>query len=93
MPIIRLKDFLKNDKKKNILCTVTVNGKAYKCSASEAYEDNPYFYRRRYSTAQQFSVQYVNRMISDPGSTSTQLNTFFRSADVPIYEKKCSKFK
>lgn len=93
MPIIRLKDFLKNDKENNILCTVTVNGKTYRCSASDAYEDNPYFYRRRYSTAQQFSVQYVNRMISDSGSTSTQLNTFFRSADVPIYEKKCSKFK
>ncbi len=94
MPIIRLKDFLKKDNENKIRkCMVTVDGKTYQCFASEAYEDNPYFYRRRYSTAQQFSVRYVNRMISDSGNTSTQLNNYFRSADVPIYEKKCTKFK
>ncbi len=94
MPIIRLKDFLKKDNENKIRkCMVTVDGKTYQCFASEAYEDNPYFYWRRYSTAQQFSVRYVNRMISDSGNTSTQLNNYFRSADVPIYEKKCTKFK
>lgn len=91
IPIIRLKDFY--SKKEGFKFRITVNGKEFSCSPAQAYEDNPYFYRRRYDTAVQLSREYVDYMDNDKGNTSTLIGCYISFADLPLYENRCYKFK
>lgn len=91
IPVIRLKDVY--SKKEGFKFEITVNGKAYSCSPALAYEDNPYFYRRRYDTAVHLSKQYVEYMDSDKGNTSTLIGYYLSFSDLPLYEDRCYKLK
>lgn len=84
IPMNKLKKFLNENI--NINC----NGSIYMCSKSQAYEDNPNFYSDRYNSAYTFTQAYINRMYSDTGATSTQLNTYYAVDSVPLYMNKYS---
>lgn len=90
LPMIRLKDYL-IDK-----ITIYINGEPYtfkkekdekgnvvKNTLNQAYEDNPYFYAYRFSTAQTFSANYMTSMLHDTGKT-TNRTTYYTSGYVPV---------
>lgn len=82
IPFIRLKDFIVAHP------IITVASKTYsKCSPAGAYEDNPYFFRRRYMSAVSIANDYVNQMIADKQDTSSRnQNEYIVACDVPIYQ-------
>lgn len=88
IPIIRLKDFMKNANS----IPVSYGGKTYNCNAAGAFEDNPYFYRKRFETALGFSQSYINRMKSDTASKSTQIGYYYADDSVPLYASACKSF-
>ncbi len=78
LPFIRLKDYLYSG-----VVIINVNGKDYSCTLSQAYEDNPYFYSYRFSTAQSFSASYMSNMLSDTAD-KTNRTTYFTNSYVPL---------
>lgn len=81
MPVIRLKDYLKNN------ITIVYNNKIFADQkASQAYEDNPHFASYRFSIAQLHSKSYINQMLADTGTTSSKLNYYFTNSANPLYE-------
>ncbi len=85
MPIIRLKDYLKNK------LTITYHNKTILCTDSQAYEDNPHFASYRFSMAQLHSKCYVDQMLADTGTTSNHLNHYFTHSANPLYEATYGK--
>lgn len=85
MPVIRLKDYLKNK------FTITYQNKTILCDASQAYEDNPHFASYRFSIAQLHSKSYINQMLADTGTTSSKLNYYFTNSANPLYEATYDK--
>lgn len=78
LPMIRLKDYLKNN------ITIYVNNQKYELEDNnQAYEDNPYFYAKRFSTAKSFSSSYMTSMLHDTGNR-TNRTTYLTSSDVPL---------
>lgn len=69
IPIIKLKNYLVETDSKNVntLIDIYCNGGVYYCTAAQAYEDNPFFYQDRYSTAYDFTCAYIDRMYNDKG--------------------------
>lgn len=88
IPMIRLKDFMKNTSS----IPVSYGGKTYYCTAAAAYEDNPYFYQKRFETALSFSRAYIDRMNGDTGSTSKEITYYYADDAVPLYASVCSAF-
>lgn len=89
IPMIRLKDFMKNANR----ISVSYGGKTYYCTtAAAAYEDNPYFYQKRFETALSFSRAYIDRMNGDTGNTSKEITYYYADDAVPLYESSCSTF-
>lgn len=81
MPVIRLKDYLKNN------ITIVYNNKVFADQEpSQAYEDNPHFASYRFSIAQLHSKSYINQMLADTGTTSSKLNYYFTNSANPLYE-------
>ena len=78
LPMIRLKDYLIDE-----LIVITVNGIVYICADNQAYEDNPYFYSYRFSTAQSFSESYMAGMRNDTADR-TNRTTYLISSEVPL---------
>ena len=76
IPMNKLKTFLNN------------NGIPHTCTRAQAYEDNPNFYRDRYTSAHNFTWAYINRMYNDTGNTSSQLTTYYATDSVPLYMNK-----
>ena len=60
----------------------------YECSAAEGYEDNPYFFRRRYQSAVSISRYYIEDMANEDTKSDTirDQNTYYASNMVPIYQ-------
>lgn len=75
IPMVNLKDYLKP--KITISCTETA------CTSSQAYEDNPYFFSDRFSTAKSFSSRYMSEMNVDTGNQSTR-TTYYTASSVPL---------
>lgn len=82
IPIIKLKNFLIDEV--DIVC----NGKKYHKKAGHAYEDNPFFYRRRFESAKNISSAYIDRMNNDIEERSSQLDYYFIDSSVPLYSEK-----
>lgn len=94
MPIIRLKDYLKGKNEDDkTRCTITYQGKTYRCLGAQAYEDNPYFASYRFSFAQNYSQSYIDRMKSDTGATSDKLTSYCSNAANPLYVGTYSQWK
>jgi len=85
MPIIRLKDYLKDN------ISIVRNGNVYVCNAGEAYEDNPYFGVYRFSMARTYTLSYVEQMYEDTGATSSNLNSYFTNSSNPLYQGTYTK--
>ena len=81
IPFIRLKDFL-------IKNVIVYRYSPYECSAAEGYEDNPYFFRRRYQSAVSISRYYIEDMANEDTKSDTirDQNTYYASNMVPIYQ-------
>lgn len=78
IPMIDLKDYLKSSI--NIHC----NGNDYNgLKPGQAYEDNPFFFSDRFTTAKNFSSRYMSEMNADTGETTTR-TTYFTAASVPL---------
>lgn len=78
LPFIRLKDYLCPG-----VIVFSVNGKSYSCTLSQAYEDNPYFFSHRFSTAQAFSASYMTNMLRDTAD-KTNRTTYLTNIYVPL---------
>lgn len=83
IPITRLKDVYK-DTFYISLCNEPI-------SAAQAYEDNPYFYRDRFTTAICFSKEYINTMRKDTGSTMG-FKYYYADERVPLFQDKMYSF-
>lgn len=81
MPVIRLKDYLK-DKINMVYNNKVLTDK----KPSEVYEDNPHFAPYRFSMAQLHSNSYMNQMLADTGTTSSKLNYYFTHSANALYE-------
>ena len=91
IPFIRLKDFLP------VTVTVTcgAGSKTYEnCEPAEAYEDNPYFFRKRYFSAVNFSKNYINDMMNDKEADSIRdPYKYYVDSDVSIFQGTMSKLQ
>lgn len=74
LPMIRLKDYLLEK------FSISIKGKKYICSNAQAYEDNPYFYSYRFTTAQNFSESYLRTMNSDSADKTNRTTYYTNSA-------------
>lgn len=79
LPLIRLKNYLREDN-----FTINCNGVNRTTNAGGAYEDNPFFYSARYETSISFSRAYIDRILNDTGSQSSQLTSYFADSRVPL---------
>ena len=84
IPIIRLKDVYKSN--------FYISLSKVPVSASQAYEDNPYFYRDRFTTAIIFSEAYITTMREDTGSTMG-FKYYYADERVPLFVGKMNSFK
>lgn len=78
LPMIRLKDYLYDG-----VVVENIKGIDYVCTLSQAYEDNPYFYSYRFSTAQSFSASYMANMLHDTAD-QTNRTTYLTNSSVPL---------
>lgn len=78
LPMIRLKDYLYDG-----VVVENIKGMDYVCTLSQAYEDNPYFYSYRFSTAQSFSASYMANMLHDTAD-KTNRTTYLTNSSVPL---------
>lgn len=84
IPIIRLIDVYKSN--------FYISLSKVPVSASQAYEDNPYFYRDRFTTAIIFSEAYITTMREDTGSTMG-FKYYYADERVPLFVGKMNSFK
>lgn len=91
IPFIRLKDFLPS----KVTVTCGSGSKTYEnCEPAEAYEDNPYFFRKRYFSAVNFSKNYINDLINDKAADSTRdPYKYYVDPDVSIFQGTMSKLQ
>ena len=77
IPMIRLKDYLKDN------ITIIINGESYtftRETRNQVYEDNPYFFADRFSTAESISISYMSKLRSDTGDKTTLSSYYISSA-------------
>ena len=91
IPFIRLKDFLPS----KVTVTCGSGSKTYEnCEPAEAYEDNPYFFRKRYFSAVNFSKNYINDLLNAKAAESTRHPyKYYVDPDVSIFQGTMSKLQ
>lgn len=74
----KLKTYLVNS------ITINCNGTTYTCTPNQAYEDNPFFFSDRFSTALSFSKAYIADMLKDRSTSSTGLEYYYADDKVKL---------